>query len=294
VSRSKPCDVPAEPVVVAVIPAFNPDEGLATLITQVAPQVAEVVVVDDGSISGLAVLDGLTGIRLVRQANTGVAGALNAGVQLALADLGADAVLTLDQDSGIPADYVARAVAAWQSATAAGIPVALVCAKSYSGRPTPTRGRVDGFAQAFDPMQSGSLVPASTYRDVGFYDEALVVDAVDSEFTVRCLEAGLAPIVGPGCDLEHGQGDRRPVRLLGRDWGYNRHSPERVYYMARNGTVLTRRHLRHEPGWVLRRLTEEGKAHVLRLTFSPDRAQVAAAAMAGLRDGLRGRTGRRP
>jgi rhamnosyltransferase len=283
--------------VVAVVTAYDPGPGLALLVDDVRPQVASVVVVDDGSASGLDVLnavDASSGVRLIRQANAGVAAALNAGVRAALTDLDADAVLTLDQDSGLPPTYVDRAVRAWQDAVARGIPVGFVGAASYSGRRASTRGVVQGYARAFDPMQSGSLVPAVTYRDVGCYDEGLVIDAVDSEFTVRCLAAGLEPLVAPGCDLQHGMGDRRRAHVLGRDLAYNHHSPERVYYMARNGTLVAKRHARDEPGWVLRRLTEEAKAHTLRLALDPDRADLARAALAGVRDGLRGRTGRRP
>jgi rhamnosyltransferase len=283
--------------VVAVVPVHNPGEGLATLVDQVTPQVEGVVVVDDGSTSGLDVVAGLIdrpGVRVIHQANAGVAAALNTGVRAALQDDHAEAVLTLDQDSGLPPTYVARAVRAWQGAVSRGIPVAFLCAASYSGRRTPTRGIVHGYARAFDPMQSGSLVPAGTYRDVGCYDEGLVIDAVDSDFTVRCLAAALEPLVAPGCDLEHGMGDRRQTYLLGRPLAYNHHEPDRVYYMARNGTLLTRRHARDEPGWVVRRLAQEAKAHTLRLALDPGRAELARAALAGLRDGLSGRTGRRP
>ncbi|MEP6631202.1 MAG: glycosyltransferase [Lapillicoccus sp.] len=279
--------------VIAVIPAFDPEPGLLGLVDDVSPQVGAVVVVDDGSTQGLDVLDALAGrpqVRLVRQDNAGVAAALNTGVRIALAHH-ADAVLTVDQDSGVPPGYVTAAVAAWQRATARGIPVAFVSAASYSGRPTPTRGRRDGFAVAFDPMQSGCLVPAATYREVGEYDAGLVIDAVDSELTARCLAAGLVPVVGPGCDLVHGMGERIAVHLLGRDLAYNRHSAQRVYYMARNGTLLSRRYARHQPAWVLRRLVEEGKAHTLRLALSPERGRLARAALAGVRDGVRGRTG---
>ena len=284
------------PRVVAVVTAYDPDERLTALVEAVAPQVVAVVVVDDGSTAGLAVLDALAvmpGVHLVRQANAGVATALNAGIALALAH-DADAVLTLDQDTGLPPDYVAHALAAWRGATARGVPVGFVCAAGYRGRPTPTRGTRGGFAVGFDPLQSGCLVPAATYRAVGTYDAGLVIDAVDSEFTVRCLAAGLLPVVGPDCHLDHGMGERASVRLLGRELGYNRHSPQRVYYMTRNGTLLARRYARNEPRWVLRRLVEEGKAHTLRLAFSPDRVVLARAAVSGLRDGLRGRSGPRP
>ena len=285
------------PRVVAVVTAYDPGPELGRLVDEVALQVASVVVVDDGSTTGLEVIAALEdrhGVRVIRQPNAGVAAALNAGVRAALADAQADGVLTLDQDSGLPPGYVARAVRAWRDAVTRRIPVAFVCAASYNGRQTPTRGVVHGHSRAFDPMQSGSLVPATTYRDVGCYDEGLVIDAVDSEFTVRCLAAGLEPLVAPGCDLAHGMGEVTTVQMLGRDLAYNHHSPDRVYYMARNGTLLTRRHTRDEPGWVLRRLAEEAKAHTLRLALDPARADLARAAVAGLRDGLRGRTGRRP
>lgn len=284
---------PVGAVVVAVATAHDPDHRLARLVDDVAAQVASVVVVDDGSTSGLDVLtrlDDRADTTVLRQPNAGVAAALNTGVRAALGN-GADGVLTLDQDSALPPTYVARAVRAWQDALARGIPLAFVCAATYSGRRTPTRGVVRGYARAFDPMQSGSLVPAATYRDVGCYDEGLVIDAVDSEFTVRCLAAGLEPLVAPGCDLDHGMGERHHAQVLGRDVAYNHHSPERVYYLARNGTLVSRRHLRDEPAWVLRRLGEEAKAHTLRLALDPDRAELAKAALRGVRDGLRGRTG---
>ena len=281
------------PRVVAVVTAYDPDDRLTQLVDALSAQVAQIVIVDDGSTAGLAVLDALAtrpGTHLLRQSNAGVAAALNTGVAAALAR-DADAVLTLDQDTGLPADYVAHAVTAWRTASARGLPVGFVCAASYRGRPTPTRGHRSGLTIAFDPLQSGCLVPAATYRAVGVYDAGLVIDAVDSEFTVRCLAAGLLPVVGPDCALDHGMGERTPVRLLGREVGYNRHPPHRVYYMARNGTLLARRYARDEPGWVGRRLVEEAKAHTLRLALSPDRGVLARAALRGLRDGLRGRSG---
>lgn len=285
----------------AVVSALDPGPGLVDAVREVLPQVRQVVVVDDGSTQGAEVFAQVRGLgaQVHHQPNAGVAAALSAGVAQVLRDEATALVLTLDQDSRPGPSYVERAVGAWREATAHGIPVAFVSAASYSGHPTPTDGWVRGFARAFDPMQSGLLIPAATFHAVGTFEAALVVDAVDSEFTIRCRSVGLVPVVGPGCDLEHGQGERLPVlvrgravRLAGRELGYNRHTPVRVYYMARNGTLLTRRYLAGQPRWVLRRLREEARAHLLRLAFSPDRRQLAGAVVAGWRDGVAGRTGR--
>ncbi|MDQ2782704.1 MAG: glycosyltransferase [Actinomycetota bacterium] len=287
--------------VVAVVAVHDPGPGLVDLVSDVVAQVGRVVLVDDGSRTGLEVVEGLRDrVTLVRQANAGVAAALNAGIAMALTDQ-ADAVLTLDQDSRVPPGYVAAAVATWQEAGRRGIPVSAVAPASYSGHPAPTAGRLHGHAVAFDPMQSGLLVPTATFRAIGLLDEGFVIDGVDSELTARCLASGLVPVIAPGCELGHGQGDRLPVTLGGRrvtlrgqPLSYNQHSPDRVYYMARNGTVLTRRYARSEPRWVARRLAEEARAHLLRLTFSPDRGQLVRAALEGVRDGVRGRYGARP
>ena len=291
------------PVVCAVVASFNPGPELVDIARGVLRQVDALVVVDDGSTGGADVFEELeaAGAVIVHQQNSGIAGALNAGIAEARRRSGPELVLTLDQDSRPADDYVERAVAAWQEARRRGVRVAFVSAESYSGRPAPTDGSVAGLTRAFDPMQSGWLVPESTFEAVGLFETDLVIDGVDSELTARCRSLGLDPVIGRGCALEHGQGERLPAVLLGRrvrvgglDVSYNRHTPVRVFYLTRNGTLLTRRHLRGQPGWVLRRLAEEAKAHLLRLAFSPDRALLLRAMAAGWHAGLAGRTGRIP
>ncbi len=311
--------------VVAVIACLDPPAALVDSVREVLLQVDLVVAVDDGSADRTGVLAELqaSGATVLHQANAGIAAALNAGIRVAR-EQGADVILTLDQDSRLGAGYVAAALATLDAAAAGGIPVAFVSAKSYSGHRGPTDGWAragvdpparDGvdaastppgrvvtrLARAFDPMQSGWVVPVSTFDRVGPLEEDLVIDGVDSEFTARCRAAGLDPVIGPGCLLEHGQGERMPARLLGRPVivhglpvAYNRHAPTRVYYMARNGTIITRRHLVRQPRWVLRRLVQETQAHGIRLLFDPQRGRLVAAVLAGWRDGLRSRTGHIP
>lgn len=295
----------SESQVVAVVAAFGPSLSLVQTVRELLNQVSQVVVVDDGSpITSESVLQELTGAGaiVVRQGlNSGIAAALNAGVEEARAKWDPDFFLTLDQDSSPTQHYVRLALDTYHRAAAAGHRVGFITASKYSGHPIPVLSGKGSFIQPFDPMQSGFLIPRSTLDLVGPFEEGLFIDGVDSEYTMRTRAAGLTVLVGEGCEIEHDLGEReastlfgRPVTILGRKISYNYHSPSRVYYICRNGTVLTRRYLFKDPAWVARRLIEELKAHLLRFAFSPGRPKLAYAAVAGFRDALRGASGRIP
>jgi rhamnosyltransferase len=293
------------PSVAAVIAAYSPPETLLETVRALLVQVPHVVVVDDGSpadLAGLYTRLAGEGAVIIRQpANLGIAAALNAGLKLAETNWEPTFFLTLDQDSVITDGYVERALRTHADARKAGIDVGVVCAASYSGHPVPTMSGTGPFVNAFDPMQSGFVIPRSTVDRIGRFDEGLFIDGVDSEYTMRARSAGLSVLVGAGCDIAHDLGQRqpgmllgRPVRLGGREISYNYHSPARVYYISRNGTILTLRYALKSPGWTAKRLVEELKAHVLRFSFSPGRSKLLRAAARGFVDGVRGVTGRIP
>ncbi len=288
-----------------MIAAYSPPDSLVEAVRRLRHQLVHIVVVDDGSPAESAPVFARlaeVGATVVHQgSNQGIAAALNAGIRTASEKSSPEFFLTLDQDSLISDRYLELAHRTYADATAAGLDVAFVCAASYSGHPVPTTPSQDGFLHAFDPMQSGFMVPASTLDRIGLFDEGLFIDGVDSEFTMRARSAKLAVIVGAGCDIEHDLGQRRLGTLLGRPariggvaLSFNYHSPSRVYYICRNGTVLTRRYALKAPQWVARRLLEELKAHLLRFAFSPGRIALLRAAAHGFYDGARGVSGRIP
>ena len=108
-----------EPRVVAVVSAYRPEKALVDHLEALAQQAAEVVVVDDGSgpesadVLDLAASHGATVIRL--EQNSGIAAALNAGV-VACSAKDTDFVLVLDQDSLVPAGFVAALVHEYRAA----------------------------------------------------------------------------------------------------------------------------------------------------------------------------------
>jgi rhamnosyltransferase len=290
--------------VAAVIAAFNPDEDLLANAAAIRAQVDELIVVDDGSpapeAAGIFARLRDQGVKvLVQPHNSGIAAALNRGVDELESMASPEFILTFDQDSLPVADYVANALASYTRATASGRKVGFVCAESFSGHRVPALGQADSPAEAFDPMQSGFLVPVSTFTAIGKFETGFFIDCVDSEFTARTRAAGYSVLIGEGCEVGHRLGARlpatvfgRPLRFRGTGLSFNYYSPFRMYYIVRNGTTLVRRYWRRNPSWILRRLVEETKAQLLRFVFSPDRGNLVIAAWHGFLDARRGRQGR--
>jgi rhamnosyltransferase len=275
---------------------------LVTEVRALAAQFQGVVVADDGSGAGfdsvLADAEAAGAVVVRRDRNSGIAATLNAGAELALLRWRPDFLATFDQDSLPAANYLVRALDTYAGAVAEGIPVGFLVAATHGGRACRTRRSSHRFAIALDPLQSGFVIPQATWAAVGAFEEALVIDGVDSEFTERVRASGRQVLVAEGADLDHQLGRRdpgvilgRPVRFRGKQLSFNYHSPQRVYYIARNGAVLAGRYFLKDPSWVLLRSVEEAKAHLMRLAFSPDRAKLLRAVVSGLCDAFAGRLG---
>ncbi|MCC7371777.1 MAG: glycosyltransferase family 2 protein [Chloroflexi bacterium] len=94
-----------DPRVVAVVPAFNEERSIGSVILKVLPHVDEVIVVDDGSADATADIAHRAGATVVRhEENQGKGVALQTGFRYAQ-ERKADAVVTLDADGQhIPAE----------------------------------------------------------------------------------------------------------------------------------------------------------------------------------------------
>ncbi len=290
--------------VVAIISAFHPPEDLPGRVSALNQQVLHTVVVDDGSdASGsnpvLQKLEeiGCTVIRM--PGNVGIAAALNAGISQALATWSPDYVLTLDQDSALDEGYIAAALDTCDRARDRGMDVGLVSAQSHNGLNVPLLSRRAEFPEAFDPLQSGALIPVSTLKTVGMLDERLFIDCVDSEFNLRVRSHGLATLIGMGCNMTHALGHAQPMMLFG--WhvsvlGVKRHvhshAPFRVYYMTRNSIYLWRQYGARFPGWLVRRLRFQVESDVFRLLYGANRKGQLHAFVRGCWDGWLGRLGK--
>lgn len=285
--------------VVAVISAYHPPAELAGRATALLDQVDRVVVVDDGTASARAL--GFADERILVEElarNVGIAGALNRGIRLARS-LGATHVLTLDQDSDVHEGYVAAALASMAEYRARGLRPGAVVPASVAGDPVTTIGRSN---RALDPIQSGQVITMEAFDRLGGFDERFVIDAVDSEFTLRLRHFGWELLVVPGTDLGHSLGELTPltiggrhVRVLGRPRHIRYHAPFRTYYMLRNGLALWRFHRRGNVAWLFQRTAYHLVVDIACSALAaPDRARQLHAVRFALRDALRRRLGPLP
>jgi len=282
--------------IVAVVPVFRPPADLLERVRALRTQVDLVVLVDDGS-STLPFSDvddsGIAQVAL--PTNVGIAAALNTGMAIAVRD-GATHILTLDQDSTVPAGYVERLRAA-AGADSSSLTVAV---PASAGGAAVLRD-LHGDSAPFDPIQSGQLLTADVWRRVGPFDESLFIDAVDSDFWFRALEAGISFVVADDAHIEHGLGELRPIRFFGRHLvlgGRARHvlyhSPFRTYYMVRNSHVMHRRYMRGHRARILKRDWKMFEMVFGCLVLSDDRALQWRAIRTGFRDARSGSLGKIP
>lgn len=293
------------PHVIAVVPTFRPGEDVAGRLSDLRGQVDRVIVVDDGSGTAAdAVLEriaqgGATVLRLER--NSGIAVALNRGVERALDD-GADYVLNVDQDTDLPPDYVATALEVFVHANPV-TRIGVVCVDAVNGAPAlPTWTSPEGFGLVPEAIQTGFVISRECLETAGLFDERLVIDTVDTEYCLRVRDAGFRIAVATGTNIGHSIGRRAELRPFGvpvrhasgRVATYQYHSPFRRYYIARNNIDLMLRNVRRRPRWVLTVLKREMRGMIVSMVSGPQRIAQVLAITTGTIHGLTRRRGMIP
>lgn len=293
------------PRVIAVVPTYRPDGDVLVHLRRIARQVSAVVVVDDGSgETASAILETVAAelahvIRL--DSNSGIAAALNAGVRWALDD-GADYVLTVDQDTDLPGDYVSTALELFARANPV-TRVGVVAVDAVNGAPSlPTWVSPEGFGLVPEAIQTGFVISRACLETAGLFDERLVIDCVDTEYCLRVRDHGFRIAVAKGTDIRHSIGRRAELRPFGiplrhasgRVATYQYHSPFRRYYIARNNIDLMLRNVSKRPRWVLTVLKRELSGMINSMVSGPQRLAQTLAITTGTVHGLLRRRGMIP
>jgi rhamnosyltransferase len=283
--------------VIAVVSTYRPEMALVDRLLAISPQVAGIVVVDDGSGPEAAkVLDaassaGATIVRLSQ--NSGIATALNAGV-VAASENEADFVLIFDQDSLIPPGFVAALEREYIAASRDGFQVGSVSPESFAGIDQASDRKVGRYRLANRPIHSGTLYPRHVLEGVGRFDEALFIDLVDTEYALRLEKNGLLSLVAPGIQLFHSLGASRQVSVMHKSVIVGLSSPFRYYYRSRNRVAVTARYFRRWPLRMIREVLRDVGQFLWPLAFAKQPILMIRILFNGAMDGVMSRGGRIP
>jgi rhamnosyltransferase len=277
--------------VAAVIPTFRPDPGsLLSLVRDLRALNVPVLVADDASpctvdpILRDASEEGACVVRHRR--NAGIARSLNDGLRFAAAQ-GALWLLTVDQDSTLPPDYLPRLLAAAADAENALGPDAvgavaaggIADASGDLGYPLIASEPV---ATTHEVIQTGTLWAVDPLIALGGFDERLGIDGVDAAACLALRSAGLQIVVASGVEIVHRIGEGRQVRVLGRDVLASGHGPERRTTIVHNRLRLFPAEFAQSPTHALRTMRRVAMNTALAVTVEDDRWAKAKASARGL------------
>lgn len=282
----------AREAVLSVIPTYRPSRHLIDLIDNLSPQVATVVVSDDGSPctfdSLLRLSSNRSKVTVIRHgSNAGIARGLNDGLTAAHG-AGIPWLLTIDQDSDVSSDYVEGIVDQANRRLRAGARLGAIGALSIAdaaGELTyPTRTTPHGPITE-ELIQTGTLWSVSALTEIGGFDESLGIDAVDAAACLRLRERGFSIAIAPGLSIRHSIGEARLVPFLGRKVMVTGHSPARRTSMMRNRLRLFPAEFRQSPRHAVRTIRRVVTNQALGLVLESDRGPKAKASLKGLLPG---------
>ncbi|WP_245271744.1 glycosyltransferase family 2 protein [Rhizobium sp. IBUN] len=212
------------PKITGVIVSCNPDmDGLRHLANAIAPQLDQLLVVDNGSRVGVGLGDIVPGEVIRLDDNYGIARAQRARAN------GSDYVLLLDQDSVPAVGMVATLLAALSVKEAEGFKVACVgpCyadSRKLDAAPfvrleglrlkRQARARLTAIIDVDFLIASGCLIPLSTIAGVDDMVEEMFIDYLDIERGLRAQGKGHRSYGVCGAPMEHALGDESVSRSV--------------------------------------------------------------------------------
>ena len=232
--------------VAAIVVTYHPENSSFESISLLAEQACHVIVVDNSATPEdrerltQAFGDNQKSFTLLfNERNLGIAAALNRGVRYAQ-ELGAEWVLTMDQDSRITNGMVATMFAGYDTLPedyrlrVASLAPLLTAFSSLPAQPASDTHCLT-CKEIPTAITSGNLIKIDAWRAIGGYSDKLFIDYVDHDFCFRLRRAGWVILECQGATLIHKIGNATHIRFLGRKIAINQHPPLRTYYITRNG-----------------------------------------------------------
>ena len=217
--------------VAAIIVSYNPDSNLFDSINLLLNQVEKVIIVDNGSKEKYVKY-----IKSINKENLGVATALNIGVRKALEN-GYEWILTMDQDSKASPDMVKKMFNVYNSINREERKDILSIFPNFVDERIQSieeNSNMNSYEYVDADITSGNLLRKEVFEKVGFFDDSLFIDLVDTDFCMRLNEKGIKMIKIRDAVLYHSLGESKTIKGILGSFNTSNHSALRRYYMTRN------------------------------------------------------------
>lgn len=229
---------------IAGIVLYNPDRiRLEQNIKAIVGQVDEVVLYNNGikkDINISRILEKFDNVYIIGDGkNIGIAAALNKLVQYAEKH-GAEWILTLDQDSVCKSNLVEK-YEKYVKNENIGLITCTITDRNFNYNLDENETENEKYID--NCITSGSYTNLKAWKDIGYFDEKMFIDSVDTDFCYRLRINGWKILQISYLGLLHEVGENTSrKRLLGKDFVVFNHSAFRCYYIVRNQIYFARKH----------------------------------------------------
>lgn len=229
--------------VAAIIISYNPDNNLLDSINLLINQVEKIIIVDNGSESekkkNINLIKDINNekIKIIfNQENLGIATALNIGVKDALKQ-GYNWILTMDQDSKVSSNMIEKMFEVYSTIDESERKDILSIFPNFVDERIQSieeNSEMNAYEYVDADITSGNLLKAEVFDKVGFFDDSLFIDLVDTDFCMRLNEENIKMIKVRDAILYHSLGESQTVKSIFGKFNTSNHSALRRYYMTRN------------------------------------------------------------
>lgn len=229
--------------VAAIIISYNPDNNLLDSINLLINQVEKIIIVDNGSESekkkNINLIKDINNEKIkviFNEENLGIATALNIGVKDALKQ-GYNWILTMDQDSKVSSNMIEKMFEVYSTIDESERKDILSIFPNFVDERIQSieeNSEMNAYEYVDADITSGNLLKAEVFDKVGFFDDSLFIDLVDTDFCMRLNEENIKMIKVRDAILYHSLGESQTVKSIFGKFNTSNHSALRRYYMTRN------------------------------------------------------------
>ena len=229
--------------VAAIIISYNPDNNLVDSVNLLINQVEKIIIVDNGSeeekVKNIKSIKNINKEKIeiiLNKDNLGIATALNIGIKEALMQ-GYKWILTMDQDSKVSPNKIEKMLNVYNAIDEEERHHILSIFPNFVDERVQSieeNSAIKAYEYVDAEITSGNLLKAEVFDKVGFFDDSLFIDLVDTDFCMRLNEKNIKMIKVRDAILYHNLGESQAVKSGFLKFNTSNHSAIRRYYMTRN------------------------------------------------------------